>query len=122
MINITLKDIFGILLIVTSIFDAIKYSLQAAKIRHTKTAKSQSRKFINFAILNDIVKLIYGFVITDWFIIISSILAIGCMLDLWYTTFLYYPYRCRGLIGFKKPNLIFYFINSILPNRIRKRL
>jgi hypothetical protein len=120
--NITLKDLCGILLVITSVFDAIKYSLQASKIRHTKTAKSQSRKFINFAILNDVVKLIYGFVIMDWFIIISSLLAIGCMLDLWYTTYLYYPYKCRGLIGFKRPNLILYFINSILPNSIRKRL
>jgi len=122
MITFTLKDIFGGLLIITSIFDAIKYSLQASKIRHTKTAKSQSRKFINFAILNDIVKLVYGFVIWDWFIIISSILAIGCMLDLWYTTYLYYPYKCRGLVGFKRPNIFLYLINSILPNSIRKRL
>ena len=122
MINLTPKELFGGLLIITSIFDAIKYSLQAAKIRHTKTAKSQSRKFINFAILNDIVKLIYGFVIIDWFIIISSILAIGCMLDLWYTTYIFYPYRCRGLMGFKRPNIILYFINSLLPNRLRKRL
>jgi len=120
--NIGLKELFGGLLIVTSIFDAIKYSLQANKIRYTKTAKSQSRKFINFAILNDIVKLIYGFIILDWYIIISSLLAIGCMFDLWYTTYLYYPYRCRGLIGFKKPNILFYLMNSILPNSIRKRL
>jgi hypothetical protein len=120
--NTGLKEFFGGLLIITSIFDAIKYTLQANKIRHTKTAKSQSRKFINFAILNDIVKLIYGAVILDWYIIISSLLAIGCMIDLWYTTYIYYPYRCRGLIGFKKPNIIFYLMNSILPNSIRKRL
>jgi len=120
--NMALKEIVGGLLIITSIFDAIKYSLQAAKIRKTKTAKSQSRKFINFAILNDVVKLGYGYVIIDWFIIISSLLAIGCMLDLWYTTYIYYPYRCRGLTGFKKPNILFYLINSILPNSIRKRL
>jgi len=120
--NIILKDILGGLLIVTSIFDAIKYSLQAAKIRKTKTAKSQSRKFINFAILNDIVKLAYGFAIMDWFIIVSSLLAIGCMIDLWYTTYIFYPYKCRGLTGFKKPNIILYLINSLLPNSIRKRL
>ena len=65
-----LKDVIGGLLILTSILDAIKYSLQANKIRATKTAKSQSRKFINFAILNDLVKLAYGYVILDWFIII----------------------------------------------------
>jgi len=122
MINIALKDILGGALIITSIFDAIKYSLQAQKIRHTQTAKSQSRKFINFAIVNDVVKLAYGGVIVDWFIIISSLLAIGCMLDLWYTTYLYYPYKCRGLMGFKRPNIIIYLINSIQPNHIRRRL
>ena len=122
MINYSAKEIFGVLLIVTSIFDAIKYSLQAAKIRHTQTAKSQSRKFINFAILNDIVKLGYGIVIIDWFIIISSILAIGCMLDLWYTTYIFYPYRYRGLLGFKRPNIFLYLFNSCLPNKIRRRL
>lgn len=120
--NLILKDVIGGLLIVTSIFDAIKYSLQASKIRKTKSAKSQSRKFVNFAILNDVVKLGYGFIIVDWFIIISSVLAIGCMLDLWYTTYFFYPYRCRNLLNFKKPNIILYLINSILPNRLRKRL
>jgi len=120
--NLILKDFIGGLLIITSIFDALKYSLQAAKIRKTKTAKSQSRKFINFAILNDIVKLGYGWVIYDLFIIISSLLAIGCMLDLWYTTYIYYPYRCRGLNGYKRPNIILYLINSLLSNSIRKRL
>lgn len=120
--NIILKDILGGLLIVTSIFDAIKYSLQASKIRKTKSAKSQSRRFINFAIINDLVKLAYGFVIGDLFILISSVLAIGCMLDLWYTTYLYYPYRLRGLQHFKKPNIFLYLLNSILPNRLRKHL
>ena len=70
--NWLLKDIVGSILVVTSIFDAIKYTLQANKIRQTKNAKSQSRKFINFAIVNDIVKFAYGFIILDWFIIISS--------------------------------------------------
>jgi hypothetical protein len=116
------KHLIGYLLIITSIFDAIKYSIQAAKIRKTKTAKSQSRKFINFAIINDIVKLAYGFAIMDWFIIISSILAIGCMFDLWYTTYIFYPYRRRGLLGFRRPSLYVYFINSLLPNKIRRRL
>jgi hypothetical protein len=120
--NILLKDIVGSILVVTSIFDAVKYTLQANKIRKTKNAKSQSRKFINFAIVNDVVKFYYGFVILDWFIIISSLLAIICMLDLWYTTYLYYPYKMRGCLNFKRPSVFIYLINSILPNRLRKRL
>lgn len=116
------KDIVGGILVITSIFDALKYSIQASKIRKTQSAKSQSRRFINWAIANDVVKFSYGFVIIDWFIIISSILAILCMLDLWFTTYKYYPYRCRGLIGFKRPNIFIYLINSIIPNQLRKRL
>ena len=122
MINTPMKDILGTLLIITSIFDAIKYSVQAHRIRLSKSSKNLSRKFINFAIGNDIVKMAYGICIVDPFIIISSVLAIICMLDYMYSQYLYYPYRCRGLVGFKRPSLFIYFINSLLPNQIRKRL
>jgi hypothetical protein len=122
MTNLALKDIFGGLLIVTSIFDAIKYSIQARKIQKEKTAKSMSRKFINFALINDFVKLGYGVVILDLFIISSSLLALICMLDLWWQIYWFYPYRMRGCSNFKRPNLLLYLANSILPNRIRKRL
>jgi hypothetical protein len=118
----TLKQIFGALLVFTSIFDAIKYSLQAKKIRQLQSAKAMSRKFINFAIMNDIVKLIYGIIIYDWYIIASSLLALICMFDLFYTIYYWYPYRHRGLANFKRPNIFIYFINSIIPNSIRKRL
>ena len=116
------KEIVGFLLIITSIFDAIKYSLQARKIQREQSAKSMSRKFINFALTNDFVKLAYGFIIMDWFIILSSLLALVCMLDLWYQIYKWYPYKCRKLINWKRPNIITYIINSILPNRLRKRL
>ena len=122
MINLPLKDVFGTILIITSILDAIKYSLQASKISKVKSAKSMSRKFINFAILNDLVKLTYGFIIWDSFIIISSLLAIGCMFHLFYVIYLYYPYRMRGCSHFKRPNIILYTANSWLPNSLRKRL
>jgi hypothetical protein len=120
--NILLKDLFGGLLIVTSIFDALKYSIQARRIQQAKTAKSMSRKFINFALINDFVKFGYGVTIKDIFIISSSILALLCMLDLWWQIYCFYPYKMRGCFNFQKPNIILYIINSILPNRIRKRL
>jgi hypothetical protein len=122
MVNLLLKDVLGGLLIVTSIFDAIKYSLQARKIQHEKTARSMSRKFINFALTNDFVKLAYGITIGDLFIIISSILALICMLDLWWQIYWFYPYRMRGCQNFKRPNFLLYTINSILPNSIRRKL
>jgi uncharacterized membrane protein len=120
--NILLKDIVGGLLVITSIFDALKYSIQARKIHKEKSAKSMSRRFINFALLNDFVKLGYGVVIHDLFIMFSAVLALICMIDLWWQIYWYYPYRMRGCSNFKRPNIIIYFINSILPNDIRKRL
>jgi hypothetical protein len=118
----TTKQIFGALLIFTSVFDAIKYSIQAKKIVHVQTAKSMSRRFINWAMMNDIVKLIYGLMIVDVYIILSSILALVCMTHLWIVIYMYYPYRMRGCPNFKRPNVFYYLINSIVPNRIRKRL
>ena len=120
--NLILKDFLGGLLILTSIFDAFKYSLQARKIAKEKTAKSMSRKFINFALTNDFVKLGYGIVIGDLFIISSSILALICMIDLWWQIYWYYPYRMRGCYNFKRPNILLYIVNSILPNKLRKKL
>ena len=116
------KELFGLLLIGTSILDALKYSIQANKIKRERTAKSMSRKFINFAILNDLVKLGYGLTILDLYIISSSILALICMIQLFYTIYIFYPYRCRGLNGFKRPGILTYTINSALPNKLRKRL
>jgi len=123
MINLTsVKETIGIIYIITSIFDAFKYSLQARRIQKAKSAKSMSRKFINFALINDFVKLGYGAVIHDLFIIFSAVLALACMVDLWYQIYWWYPYRMRGCPNFKRPNIFLYIINSIQPNQIRKRL
>jgi len=118
----TAKQIFGGLLIVTSIFDALKYSLQANRIRKVGTAKAMSRRFINWAMMNDIIKLIYGAIILDIYIALSSLLALICMADLWITIYRFYPYRMRGCYNFKRPSMLRYLINSILSNRIRRKL
>jgi hypothetical protein len=116
------RDIFGILFIITGIFDAIKYVWTGKKIAHVKSAKGHSRKFINVAILNDIVRLAYGIVIHDVFIILTAIVAVVCMGYMFYEIYKYYPYRMRGCSNFRKPNLLLYTLNSFMPNRIRKRL
>jgi len=120
--NLILKDIVGGIFIVTSLFDAWKYVWQAQAIKKVGTAKGHSRKFINAAMFNDTVKLCYGIIILDIFIITSSILALATMSYNFYTVYRYYPYRCRGLDGFKRPNIIYYIINSLIPNSLRKRL
>lgn len=118
----TVRNFFGVLLFITSIFDAVKYTIQALKIQRLRTAKGMSRRFINYALMNDIVKLIYGGCIADWYIILSSILALVCMAHLWWDIYWFYPYRMRGCSNFRRPNILLYFINSLLPNKIRKRL
>lgn len=118
----TLKQITGWLLIITGIFDAWKYTWEARKIRFVGTAKGHSRKFINTAIANDLVRITYSVLILDFYLIFINAVALICMINLWYTIYLFYPFRNRNLKGFKRPNIIVYFINSILPNSIRKRL
>ena len=123
MINQVLRDIFGFALVLTGILDAWKYALQASKIRREKTSGALSRQFINYAILNDVVKMGYGFIIWDAFIISTSILALICMMYLFWTVYIYYDYetyprRCYV----KRPSLFTYTINSVLPNSKRKHL
>ncbi len=120
--NIMLKDFLGGLLIITSIFDGWKYVWNAKSIIKIGTARGHSRKFINAALLNDTIKLLYGILIYDLFIIFSSLFALGTMIYLFWTIYKFYPYRMRGCINFKRPNIILYFLNSITPNKIRKRL
>jgi len=119
---LNLKTIIGILLIITGIFDSWKYSFQAKKIIEVGTAKGMSRKFTNCAILNDIVRITYSIIIKDLYLFTINALALGCMIFLFFVTYRYYPYLKRYKLGFKRPNIILYTINSIMPNRIRRRL
>ena len=118
----TSKEIFGSLLIITGIFDAFKYTVQSNKIRKNKSAQNISRKFINWALMNDLIKMGYGIVINDFFIFITSLIALGCMVDMWIQIYRFYPYRMRGCYNFRRPNIFIYFINSLLPNHLRRRL
>jgi len=117
-----LVNIFGGLLIGTSILDALKYELEARKIIEAKSAKNRSRKFINWALLNDFIKLFYGIVIFDFYIIITSILSLVTMCHMFYAQYIFYPYRGRGLNNFRRPNIFIYMINSWLPNSLRRKL
>jgi len=116
------KDLLGWLFILTSVFDSIKYRWNAQKIRQVKSARGHSRKFINVAILNDLVRMAYALVIRDGYILFSSVLALACMFELFVCIYLYYPYKHRHQVGFKRPSLLYYFWNSLIPNRIAKKL
>jgi hypothetical protein len=117
-----LKSIFGAILVLTSIFDAWKYIWQTKAIIKTGTARGHSRKFLNAAIFNDIIKLMYGLIIHDLFIIASSSFSLITMCYNFYIVYLYYPYKMRGCINFKRPSVFLFILNSWTPNIIRKRL
>ena len=117
-----LINIFGCLFLITSIFDGIKYHWNAAKIRSVNTSRGHSRQFINVAILNDIVRTAYGLSVHDWYIVGSSLLALIFMSELFFTIYTYYPFKNRYRHNFKRPSFLTYFINSVLPNSITKKL
>jgi uncharacterized protein with PQ loop repeat len=119
---INLQNIVGWLLIYGGILDAYKYIIQGLRIKQDKSAKSISRRFINYAIFCDIIKLLYSIIIKDFYIFTISIIALICMEFMWYEMYIYYPYKNRNLLNFKRPNIFIYIINSLLPNNQRKRL
>jgi uncharacterized membrane protein len=118
-----LKNIAGIILIFWGYFDAIKYYFQAQKIRELRSAKGNSRKFINMAIGNDLYRLFYFYFIDkNYYVLATSVLALICMIYLWNQIYWFYPYRCRGLDGFKRSSIMLFLLNSFVPNKLRKRL
>lgn len=116
-------NILGIILVITGILDAVKYHWEARKIAEVKTAKGHSRKFINAAVINDIVRVIYLIIHFDLYLLISSLVAIVFMLEMWWMIYIYYPYETypRKKIV-KRPNLFQYTINSLTPNKLRRHL
>jgi hypothetical protein len=123
MVSQLVRDIFGFALIITGILDAWKYTIQAQKIRKEGTAKAMSRRFINYAILNDLIKMVYGYTIMDFFIISTSILALICMLYLFWTVYIFYNYKTYPKTCYiKRPSLFKYTVNSVIPNSKRKHL
>lgn len=118
----SLRDVFGLLLVLAGLLDAWKYIWHVQAIHKVRTASGHSRKFANAAITQDLVKLIYGIVIRDLYIILSTILALITMSYYFFTIYKFYPYRRRNKANFKRPNIILYTINSLLPNSVRKHL
>ena len=121
--NLTIiKDSLGVVLIFTGILDGWKYIWQAQGIKRVGTAKGHSRKFLNAAICNDLIKMLYAISIKDGFIFSTSVLALVSMCYNYYIVYKYYPYRMRGCSNFKRPNLWHYFLNSLQSDKLRKRL
>ena len=123
--NTWILHITGCLLTITGFWDGYKYHWSAHAIRKAKTAKGQSRKFINAALFNDICRIVHCILLPDWWLVISSIFALIFMTEHWWTVYLYYPYKYfpkNKIIVLSRPNFFKYLWNSILPNRYRKHL
>lgn len=118
----TILHITGFMLALTGWRDAYKYHISAQTIRKIKTAKGHSRRYINDAIHHDLWRIIHCCILPDWWLVFSSIVAIFFMIEHWYTVYLYYPYKLRGCPNFKRPSLWIYFFNSIVPNKVRRKL
>lgn len=118
-----IKEMAGLIFIGWGVLDAVKYELQASKIRNVKSAKEHSRMFLNMAIGNDVYRLAYfWFINKDYYVLATAILAIIFMLDYWYQIYRFYPYRNRTKPNFKRPDIFTYVVNSLLPNHLRRHL
>lgn len=125
MLKTILTEILGILVIIFGILDGIKYYWFAKKIQEVKSSRAYSRKGLNVAIFNDVIRILYGLCIHDWFIILSGMFASVTMMYCWWEIYLYYPYRHypkEKTIRLIRPNIFVYIWNSILPNRFRPKL
>lgn len=115
--------IFGIVVFMAGIADAWKQRFLTKKILRYKSAKGVSRLFINYGVTHKILLSIWaGFYLHDWVVTVASLLALWTSIELWWTTYLYYPYKYRGLANFKRPSVIKYLINSWTPNKFAERL
>ena len=117
------KEITGFILIFWGYVDGLKYHFEACKIRDHQSSKGHSRKFINMAMGNDIYRLFYFFFVDrNYYVLITSAIALLFMFEMFWQQYKYYPYRMRGCVNFKRPTILLYLINSILPNKLRRRL
>ena len=123
-----LVQLVGFYMLATGFGDAYKYHWQAQAIKGVGLARGHSRKFINMALHNDHVKVLYLFLSGllysrfDWFLISTGLIAVIYMTELLIVIYKFYPYRMRGCPNFKRPSIRRYLINSFIPNNIRRRL
>lgn len=123
MLSLLIKSIAGVILCAWGYLDGVKYHLEAVKIREARSSKGHSRKFINLALGNDFYRLFYFFFVDrNYYVLMTSIIALFFMLEMFWQLYIYYPYKYRNLKNFKRPTLFLYIINSLIPNSIRKKL
>ena len=119
----SLIDILRYSLFAMGIWDAYKYKIMSNKMARLKSSKEHSRTFLNGSIIYRILLWLYAWlVLDDWVITWTCVIALFTLIEAFITMYNYYPYKRRGLNNFKKPSLLTYTINSLIPNIWRKRL
>jgi len=109
--------------LITGILDSYKYKLQAQKIARLKTSGQISRASLVYSFLHKVPLLLYVWLaFNDTILTITCSIAIYTMLEAFYYTYMYYPYRNRGLKNFKKPTLFKFTKDIFFPNKHGKKL
>ena len=118
-----MKEFFEYMVLILGMLDSWKYHFLARKMARYKSSRDVSRKFTNIGILYRIVLFLYAyFLLNDWVISISCIVAIFTLGETMYYGYLYYPYLNKKKKNFSRPSFIKYLINSVLPNCLAKHL
>jgi len=118
-----IEEVLKWLVLITGILDAYKYKFLTRKICRLKSSKEISRKFINISLLKNAVLLFWSyFFLKDWAITWSCVISLITGGEAFYYIYWHYPYKTRKLKNFKRPSILKYTINSLLPNGKRKRL
>jgi len=117
-----LETLFKSLVLVCGLLDGHKYFRQSQKIRRKKTSGSVSRFFAIEAFSIDIV--LTAWVIYKQYPILTVIrgLALITTAHLYWTIYLYYPYKNRKKKKFKRPTFWKFLKNTLTPNDKTKRL
>jgi len=111
------------LVLITGIADAFKYKLLAEKVGRLKSSREISRNFINISLLKNFVLFLWAyFFLKDWAVTWSCLISLWTGGEAFIVVYKNYPYRMRGMKNFKRPSIWTYTLNSIIPNKNRKRL
>jgi len=117
------EELFKYFVLILGMLDSWKYHFLAQKMARLKSSRDISRKFSNIGILYKVVLFVYAyFILADWVISITCIIALFTLSETLYYGYLFYPYKNRKKKGFKKPSLCRYIIHSLTPNKYIERL
>lgn len=111
------------IVLVTGFMDSYKYKLQAQKVCKLKSSGQISRLALLYAIMHRVPLMLYvSLVLKDTILIIISFIALYTITEALYYTYIYYPYRNRGLKNFKRPSFYKFVKHTIEPYKHGKRL